>query len=196
MAKVKYGLKNVHYAVVTETTNASTGVTTTTYGTVKTWPGAVSITLDPAGDSTVFHADDIRYFDIDNNVGYSGTFESALIPEDVETSVYGQTKDTNGVITETEADTTSYIALMFEFAMDASGRRFVFYRNKLARHSVASATKGETIEPQTDTVTISATPRPDDGKVKAYCDKGTAEYADWYTSVYVAPAPAADDDDE
>lgn len=196
MSKVKYGLKNVHYAVVTETTNAETGAVTTTYGTVKAWPGAVSITLDPQGDNTVFHADDYSYFVLGNNTGYSGSFVSALVPEDVEISVYGQSKDANGAITEAEGDTISYIALMFEFALDASGRRYVFYRNMLSRHAVASTTKGETIEPQTDTVSFTATPRPDDGKVKAYVDKNATAYSTWYNAVYVAPAAEATDEDE
>lgn len=189
MAKIKYGLKNVHYAVVTETTDPTTGVVTSTYGTVKAWPGAVNLSLEAQGENTPFYADDSIYYMLNSNTGYSGDFESALIPEDVEVAVMGQTKDSNGVIIETDADVQKYIALMFEFTMDESGRRYLFYRNSLSRHAIASSTKGESIEPQTDTTTITATPRPDDGKIKAYADKDADAYAGWYSAVYNGAAP-------
>ena len=45
--KVKYGLKNVHAAILTETT--TDGVTSYSYGTPKPVPGAVSISLEAQG---------------------------------------------------------------------------------------------------------------------------------------------------
>ena len=190
MSKIKYGLKNVHYAVVTETTNSSTGEVTTTYGTVKPWKGAVNLSLDASGEDSPFYADDGVYYMIGNNNGYSGDFESALIPEDVYTAVMGQTKDINNVYVETDQDVKKFIALMFEFTMDQSARRFVLYRCSLTRPSVASNTKGENIEAQTETVTITVTPRPDDGKIKAFIDKAnTTAYTNWYKAVYVGSTP-------
>ena len=185
MPKIKYGLKNVHYAVVTETTDATTGAVTSTYGTVKAWPGAVNISLESQGEDSNFYADDGVYFLLSQNSGYSGDFESALIPDDVYTSVMGQTKDSNDVYIEKSSDTKKFIALMFEFTMDESARRFLMYRCSLTRPSVASATKGENIEAQTETVTITATPRPDDGAVKAFVNKSDdVTYTGWYDSVY------------
>ena len=58
--KVKYNLKNVHAAKLTET--VSKGVTTYTYATPQAIPGAVSISLDAEGDSSPFYADGIVYF--------------------------------------------------------------------------------------------------------------------------------------
>lgn len=46
-SKVMYGLSNVHYALLTETTDPETGAVVSTYGEVKAWPGAVDLTLDP-----------------------------------------------------------------------------------------------------------------------------------------------------
>ena len=51
--KVKYNLKNVHAAKLTET--VSKGVTTYTYATPQAIPGAVSISLDAEGDSSPFY---------------------------------------------------------------------------------------------------------------------------------------------
>lgn len=187
--KIKYGLKNVHYAIVTETTDASTGAVTSTYGQTKAWPGAVSLSLEPSGEDSPFYADDSVYVMLSNNTGYSGDFESALIPEDVETEVMGQTKDASDVVVETDKDIKKYIALMFEFTGDADARRFLFYRCSLSRHAVSSQTKGESVDPQTDTTTITSTPRPDDGRIKAYTDKNSAAYSGWYEAVYEGAEP-------
>lgn len=188
MAKIKYGLKNVHYSVVTETTDSTTGEVTSAYGTVKAWPGAVNISLAPQGEDTPFYADDSVYYTVVNNMGYQGDLEVALIPEDIQTDVLGQTKDSNDVVVETDKDVKKYIALLFEFTEDTGARRNLFYRCSLTRPSVAGQTKGENIEVQTETVTITATPRPDDGKVKAQVGKDSDAYATWYTTVYEGPA--------
>jgi len=59
--KVKFGLKNVHYSVVTETDG------TITYDTPESIPGAVNLTLDAAGESVQFYADDSVYFEENTN---------------------------------------------------------------------------------------------------------------------------------
>lgn len=192
--KVQFGLKNVHYSIVTETTNQSTGETTSSYGAQKLWPGDVNINFDPDGEDTPFRADDMDYYTTNTNNGYTGTFESALVPDDVETEVYGQTKDANGVITENVNDVRKYIALSFEVKGDKKKRRFLFYRVMLSRHSVGSETTDTTITPGTTTVNFKASPRPDDGKVRAYCYEDDAAYAGWFSAVYQGgdPIPSID----
>jgi phi13 family phage major tail protein len=187
--KIKFGLKNVHYAVATETYDSTNGWVTT-YGTVKTWAGAVSITLDPQGDNTKFYADDGVYAVLGNNQGYEGDFESALVPEDVETALLNRTlESTDKVIYETADDTNTvtYFALMFEFTGDDTGKRYVFYRCSLTRPSVASNTKSDSVDVQTESVTITATPRLGDGLVMSHTGDSTTDtiYNGWYTTVYV-----------
>ena len=82
--KVKYGLKNVYYAVAHIATNG-----TATYDTPIAWPGAVNLSLDPEGETSKFYADNIAYAQFAANAGYSGSFESALIPETFKTNVLG-----------------------------------------------------------------------------------------------------------
>lgn len=77
--KVKYNLKNVHAAKLTET--VTDGVSTFTYAKPQAIPGAVSISLDAEGESSPFYADGIVYFRSVTNNGYSGDLEIALIPE-------------------------------------------------------------------------------------------------------------------
>lgn len=182
--KVKFGLRNVHYAVVTETADAQTGEITSTYGTVKAWPGAVNLTLDAAGEDTPFYADDIVYANLSSNTGYTGTLETALIPDDVYTDVLGQTKDaTSGLVVEAADDVKKYIAIMTEFQMDESARRYCFYRCMLTRPTVAGATKEASATPQTETVNITITPRPDDEVVRAFCDKDASAYNNFFLTV-------------
>lgn len=68
--KVKYNLKNVHAAKMTE--SVVDGVTKYTYAAPQAIPGAVSISLDAEGDSSPFYADGIVYFRSVANNGYSG----------------------------------------------------------------------------------------------------------------------------
>lgn len=194
-AKVFYGLSNVHYAKLTETTDAQ-GNVTTSYGTPKKWPGAVNIQLDPSGNPTFFSADNIAYYALSNNRGYEGDFESAMIPEDIKVDAIGEQEDDNGLIVETDKDEISYFALMFEFQTDISARRYCFYKVCLAsRPAVASNTvdvNGD-LEVKTETVSFRAVPRTDavsiDGVekhlIKACTGKNTdaQAYADFYTAV-------------
>ena len=89
--KVKYGLKNVYYAVATidEATN------TATYGTPKRWLGGVNLSLDQEGDTTKFRADNIDYWVGTSNNGYSGDLESALIPESFKVDVCRRCRSKN-----------------------------------------------------------------------------------------------------
>ena len=194
-AKVFYGLSNVHYAPLTETTDAQ-GNVITSYGAPKKWPGAVNMQLDPSGNPTFFSADNIAYYALANNRGYEGDFESAMIPEDIKVDTLGETEDDNGLIVETDKDEISYFALMFEFQTDISARRYCFYKVCLAsRPAVASNTvdvNGD-LEVKTETVSFRAVPRTDavsiDGVekhlIKACTGKNTdaQAYANFYTAV-------------
>ena len=79
---------------------------------------------------------------------------------------------------------------MFEFDGDKSGRRYCFYKCSLTRPDVASKTKENTTDPQTDKVKITMVPRPDDGRVKIFTGSKTSKeaYDNWYTKVYESPA--------
>jgi len=194
-AKVFYGLSNVHYAPLTETTDEQ-GNVVTSYGVPKKWPGAVNMQLDPSGNPTFFSADNIAYYALANNRGYEGDFESAMIPEDIKIDTLGETEDDNGLIVETDKDQISYFALMFEFQTDISARRYCFYKVCLAsRPAVASNTvdvNGD-LEVKTETVSFRAVPRTDavniDGVekhlIKACTGKNTdaQAYANFYTAV-------------
>ena len=189
--KVKYNIKNVHAAKLTET--VKDGVSTYTYATPKAIPGAVSISLDAEGETSPFYADGIVYFRSVTNNGYSGDLEIALIPEWFRTEILQEDLDAKGVLIENtnKLDTVKF-ALLFEFDGDKNAIRHVMYNCTASRPSIESETKEDTIEPGTETLSITADPRSD-GLVKARTGDTTDEaaYEGWYTTVYIPTDKAA-----
>ena len=183
--KVKYNLKNVHAAKLTET--VTDGVSTFTYAKPQAIPGAVSISLDTEGESSPFYADGIVYFRSVTNNGYSGDLEIALIPEWFRTEILREQLDAKGVLVENNDNAESVkFALLFEFDGDVRAIRHVLYNCSASRPSIESETKEDTIEPGTETLSITADPRAD-GLVKARTGDTTdaAAYAGWYNNVYI-----------
>ena len=180
--KVKYNLKNVHAAKLTKGDDGNF-----TYDTPQAIPGAVSISLEAEGDSSPFYADGIVYFRSTANNGYSGDLEIALIPEWFRTEILQEVKDNNGVLVEHSDVTESvYFALLFEFDGDIKAIRHVLYNCTASRPSIESETKEETIEPGTETLSLTADPR-EDGLVKSRTGDDTIDsvYRNWYQAVYV-----------
>lgn len=183
--KVKYNLKNVHAAKLTET--LSEGTVVYSYETPKAIPGAVSISLDAEGETSPFYADGIVYFRSSTNNGYSGDLEIALIPEWFRTDILQESLDAKGVLVENSNNTESIkFALLFEFDGDVNSIRHVLYNCSASRPSIASETKEDVIEPGTETLSITADPRSD-GLVKARTGDTTdnTAYGDWYKTVYI-----------
>ena len=183
--KVKYNLKNVHAAKLTE--SVVDGVTSFSYDTPKAIPGAVSISLDAEGDSSPFYADGIVYFRTSSNNGYSGDLEMALIPEWFRTEILREKLDAKGVLVEkSDVTETEKFALLFEFDGDVNAIRHVLYNCSASRPSIESKTKEDTIEPGTETLSLTADPRSD-GLVKSRTGDTTDKtaYDNWYKAVYV-----------
>lgn len=187
--KVKYGLCNVFYAMATLRDDG-----TATYGTPVRFPGAVSLSLEPQGDQTIFRADNINYWVGQSNNGYQGDFEIARIIDSFRKDVLGDKTDSNGALVEDADAQPKPFALMFQFDGDEKNTRHVMYNCTVSRPTVAGSTTDETIEPQTETVTLTASTIWNNAleinTPKASVEQDNPLYATWNDAVYI-PGSAA-----
>lgn len=184
--KIKYGLSRVYYALATIDT--STGAAT--YGTPKAIPGAVSLSMDPSGESNKFYADNVAYATFAANAGYEGDLEIALISDDFRKDVLGEVVESHIQYEKAEATTTPF-ALLFQFEGDETASRHVFYNCTASRPNVGSQTTEESVEVQTETLTLTVgsiyNAVLDANIVKGKCADDTAtEYSAWFTAVQQA----------
>ncbi len=190
--KVKYNLKNAHYAMLQ---TSETGAIT--FDTPVALPGAVSISLDANGEPENFYADGTAYYVINNNMGYDGDLELAMIPEDFRISALNETLDDNKVLIENADSELAAFALLFEFDGDVKHIRHVLYNCTASRPGIEGKTNEDSREVQTETLTIKATPLPS-GVVKAKTGNETTNtvYDDWYKSVYTPTLTGVNTDTE
>ena len=182
--KVQFGLKNVHYALLTISGS------TATFGTPVAVAGAVSLTLDAQGDADKFYADNTAYYVSYSNSGYSGTLEMARFSDSMLKDVWGyDLGSTSKVLTEATTSTPKQFALLFQIDGDATEQHYVIYNCTASKPSIGSSTKTDTTEPQTQSCTITALALPD-GKVSAHTTDATpaVTVSGWYTSVFVESA--------
>ena len=191
--KVKFNIKNVHYAKLTK--DAETGAIT--FATPVAMPGAVSLSLDPNGEPSVFYADGYAYYTISNNMGYEGDLELAMVPESFRTDVLKEELDENSVLIENANVETENFALLFEFDGDQRKIRHVLYNCAASRPGIESQTTEEEVEVQTETLSITASPLAN-GYVKAKTGDDTTDavYQDWYSAVYLPAGEAPDPEPE
>lgn len=185
--KIKYGLKSVYYSVAT--INAADN--TATYAEPVAIPGAVNLSMDAQSDNTPFYADNIVYYLSVANNGYEGDLEIAYVPRSFETDVLGMVEDGKQMLVEDANAAPVHFALMFQFEGDVKATRHVLYNCVAARPSVSGATREDTISPETETLSLTATAihdaTLDKDIVKAKADEETDStvYNAWFTSVQV-----------
>ena len=186
--KVKYNLKSAHYAMLSIAEDGKVS-----YGTPTAMPGSVSISLDANGEPENFYADGEAYYVINNNMGYNGDLELAMIPESFRTDVLKEELDDKGVLIENAQVELATFALLFEFDGDQRRIRHVLYNCSASRPGIEGKTNEESRDVQTEKLTIKAAPLAN-GMVKAKTGDTTdaTVYNDWYKAVYMPTAAEND----
>lgn len=188
--KVRFGLKNVYYALLTEAADSSTN---NSFGTPKAVPGAVSMTMDSNGTDGTFYADNVAYYKTFANNGYTGSLEMARITDEMLEDVWGMTVE-NGILTEKNNVQPKPFALMFQISGDKNEELYVLYRVvPTSKPSMGSETVAEEVEPGTQTFDFQALPLVTGpsyqaGKVfgRTVESTSTAIRTAWFTNVQIA----------
>lgn len=177
---VRFGLKNVHYAVYEESD----------YGTVTPLAGAVSMTTTPEGDSYTFYADDVAFYVTETNNGYSGTLTVAAVNDKFLQDVLGYQKDaTSGLTYETTDTVIPSVALMYEVGGNTEHQRGILYNVTFSRLEGENNTRSDSTEPDTVTLNFTAIGRDFTvggsvkNVVKAHCSDSEAAH-DAYDSFF------------
>ena len=160
--KITYGLKNIHYAIMERT---DSGVT---YGKPKKFPGAVNLTLTASNEAVDFYADDIIYYNTNDNSGYTGEIEAALVPDEFRKDVFGD-EIIDGLQFENAATDPKHIALMAEFNTDVIAKRICLYDVLCGRPDVTSKTKEKGRTPQTQKMSLTVYPIEINDKTVVKC---------------------------
>ena len=190
--KIKYGLKNVYYAIATIAADG-----TATYATPVAFPGAVSLSMDPQGEMTKFYADNVEYWVGNGNSGYDGSLEVARVIDSFKKDVLGYIKDAKDVFVEDMNAETVHFALLFQFEGDKKATKHVLYNCVASRPGASGSTKEENISPETETLNLSATSiysaalATDIVKSEATGDSDTTTYNGWNSAVYTPTAASA-----
>ncbi|MCG5026805.1 phage tail protein [Anoxybacillus flavithermus] len=172
--KVTFGLDKVHIAFLTDSA-------TPTWEAPVPIPGAVRFSPEPQGEESTFYADNGPYFTYTSNNGYTAELEMANIPDDILAEMLGWEIDANGMLVETTDGMPKEFALLGQILGDKKNRRFVYYRCKASRPTAEHNTRGESVEPTTQTLNITILPIEINGKNVV---RGVIELNDTNQSVY------------
>ena len=188
--KVRFGLSNVYYALLTYGENNAV-----TFGTPTRIPGGVNLTLSPEGDMSPFYADNMVYYMAGINAGYTGDLEIAKIPDSFKTDVLNYATDSAGALVETTNAEYKPFALLFQIEGDKNARRHVLYNCMANRPQLTAGTTTASKEPQTETIPLTCSSIPNTALsteiVKASAVVGDSAYSAWFTAVHVPAAASA-----
>lgn len=185
---VQFGIRNVHIAKILSTSG------TTTYDIIKSFPGAVSLTLDLSGGVTPYYADDRVYYQATSNQGYTGTLEVARIHDWFAEEIMNNIMDSDNVLVENADIQPSSFALLCETQTDTDPIKYVFYNVLAERASIGLTTKTDTAEPTNSTINITCSPDINTGDVFARTGESTSTETlnGWYNSVHVRDGEAVE----
>ena len=112
----------------------------------------------------------------------------ALIPDDFKADILGEIQNgTTGLNFELQDSEPAHFALLFQFEGDEKATRHVIYNCVAGRPEIGSSTKEDSIDPQTETVDITATSiyvaAVPGNVVKANAKKDTTAYGSFFSTV-------------
>lgn len=182
---VTFGLKNVHYAKATQSTDGSW-----TYDTPSKLVGAQEFTSDIIGGSTPVYADDQVVATLNQNSGRTISLKVTSLPDEFKINILGYKKLSNGNIIEVTNAPVVTFALGFEFQGDAKARRVWYFLCTVTPVSESTKSNTESVEANATTLAISARPiEANDGYMVSHqiASKDDSNYDTFFSSVPTIP---------
>lgn len=183
MTKVKFNIKNLQISPIESIDDS--GVPT--YGTPVKCPGAVSLSLDPSGESTVIYADGNAYATVASGAGYTGTLETYGFPTSILKDVFGYEEDKNKNMIEVQS-TNKEFGFQFECDNeDGYTTRFTIYRASATKPNISLNTTEDSPTVNTTSVdlTVSAVATEDGAKkiVKGWAEHDATNFGTYFTAI-------------
>ena len=174
--KVTFGLEQVHVAFFDDASQTQPAWKTPVH-----IPGAVRFTPTAVGETVTHYADNIAYFTVTVNNGYTAELELTNAPDAILAEMLGWEVDDNGAIIEVADAIPKPFALMGQVQGDKRNRRFVFYNCVASRPAKERQTKTESLTVATDVLSLTITPIEIGGKKIV---KGDIELSDTNQTVF------------
>ncbi len=177
------GLRDVHYAPLVSDT-----VLGATYGTPVKISGAISANVNPNSSSSTLFADDGPYDSAATLGEISLELNMADIPATISAALLGHTY-ASGMLVKKSSDVPPYVAVGYRSLKSNGYYRYTWlYKGKFTDGETANATKGDSIEYQTPTITGAFVKRDYDDAWQLEADSDDSNVApatitNWFASV-------------
>lgn len=174
--KILYGISNLYVGTYAESNG------TVTLGTPYHQAGAVSFAPEEQSDQNNFYADNVIYWSGYSGGSMEGDLEVAMFDDDFKTSFLGYRTLTSGGLAMVKNAVKPSVYIAFEIEGDAEKRRVIFYNCSLGGISRNYETAGENIEPQTETIPVTAVGDNVSGVTMAVFKPGDSGYDTLFTA--------------
>lgn len=197
--KVRFGISNLHYFKILSIDEDGRPV----YDKPVKFPGAVSLSTDAEGDNDNFYADNIVYYALSNNSGYSGDLEVAKVIKQFRIDILGE-QLVNGNLVETQDAVTSEFGLSFDVESDIGTIPKKLFRCSASRPNFEATTIEDKKEVNTETLKLTVMPTEYGKFISQTATEETPDAVkkSWHNSMELpditpsAPTFSPDDDSE
>ena len=179
--KVEFGISNLYVGTYSVATNG-----TVTMGTPYHQAGAVSFSPEEQSESNKFYADNVVYWSQYTGGTFEGDLEVAKYDDTFKTQYLGYISKADGGIALLKNATKPNVYIAFQVEGDAESRRIIMYNCSLGGITREYATEEETIEPATETISVTVAGDNATGVSMVAYGKATTGYSTLFTN---PPAP-------
>ena len=179
--KVLFGFSDLYIGTYTVD-----GEGNVTMGTPYHQPGAVGFSPEGQGENYTFYADNVNYFSYYTSGTYEGDLVVAKFDEEFKKQFLGYVELDDGGLAEVKNAVRPNIYIAFEVQGNTAPERVIFYNGSLGGINREYATIEESVEVQTETMSVTIAGDNKTGISKVGYVKGDAGFETLFTN---PPAP-------